>query len=139
MTASAPPTDLAIQPSRSSGGRTMVSTSHLRTTRAHRRPPRRYFGLTALLAGLLLAPVAARASDWPGWRGPTGQGHTDEKDLPLTWDAKTGKNVLWKVLLHDGVKNNPEMNSPGWSCPIVWGDRVVITTAVWPAGLSREE
>jgi outer membrane protein assembly factor BamB len=96
-------------------------------------------GLTALLAGLLLAPAAARAGDWPGWRGPTAQGHTDEKGLPLTWDGKTGKNVLWKVLLHGGVKNNPEMNSPGWSSPIVWGDRVFITTAVWPAGLSREE
>jgi outer membrane protein assembly factor BamB len=96
-------------------------------------------GLTALLAGLLLAPAAARAGDWPGWRGPTAQGHTDEKGLPLTWDGKTGKNVLWKVLLQGGVKNNPEMNSPGWSSPIVWGDRIFITTAVWPPGLSREE
>jgi outer membrane protein assembly factor BamB len=92
-----------------------------------------------MLATLFLTPTAARASNWPGWRGPTGQGYTDEKDLPLTWDAKTGKNVLWKVLLHGGIKNNQEMNSPGWSCPIVWGDRVFITTAIWPTGLTREE
>jgi outer membrane protein assembly factor BamB len=118
----------------------MLRTSLTRTTRAHRRHSRRIgSGLTALLAGLLLASAAARASDWPCWRGPTGQGHTDERDLPLTWDGKTGKNVLWKVLLHGGVKNNPEMNSPGWSSPIVWGDRVLITTAVWPAGLSKED
>ncbi len=95
--------------------------------------------LALLLAFPLLVPVAATAGDWPGWRGPTGQGHTDEKDLPLTWDGKTGKNVLWKVSLHGGVKQNPEMSSPGWSCPIVWRDRILLTTAVWPAGLSREE
>jgi outer membrane protein assembly factor BamB len=118
----------------------VVRTSPTRTTRARRRQAQRTaYILTALLAGLLLTPAGGGASDWPGWRGPTGQGHTDEKDLPLTWDGKTGKNVLWKVLLHGGVKNNPEMNSPGWSSPIVWGDRVLITTAVWPAGLSREE
>ncbi len=111
----------------------MVNPSPARTPRPHRP------GLAALLAGLLLAPALARAGDWPGWRGPTGQGHTDERALPLTWDAKTGKNVLWKVQLHGGLKNNPEMNSPGWSSPIVWGDRVLLTTAVWPAGLSREE
>lgn len=93
--------------------------------------------VTLTTAVLILAP--ARAGDWPGWRGPTGQGHTEEKDLPLTWDGKTGKNILWKALLHGGVKQNPEMSSPGWSCPIVWRDRVVLTTAVWPAGLTREQ
>jgi outer membrane protein assembly factor BamB len=89
--------------------------------------------------GLLLAGGGSWAGDWPGWRGPTGMGHSDEKDLPLEWDAKTGKNVLWKALLHGGAKRNEEMCSPGWSCPIVWGDRVFITTAVWPEGLSRED
>jgi len=88
---------------------------------------------------LLLGPGAAWAGDWPGWRGPTGQGHCDEKDLPLAWDAKTGKNILWKALLHGGVKKNPEFSSPGWSCPIVWGDRVFLTNAVWPGGLSEKE
>jgi outer membrane protein assembly factor BamB len=116
----------------------MVGPSPTPTTRAPRRRPRPRLGPAAVLAGLLLAP-AAGAGDWPGWRGPTGQGHTDEKGLPLTWDGKAGKNVRWKVLLHGGVKNNPEMNSPGWSSPVVWGDRVLLTTAVWPAGLSHEQ
>jgi outer membrane protein assembly factor BamB len=114
----------------------VVSTSPARWKRALRRQSQR---ICFALIALLVDPAPARAADWPGWRGPTAQGHTDERDLPLTWDAKTGKNVLWKVLLHGGVKNNQEMNSPGWSSPIVWGDRVLITTAVWPAGLSREE
>lgn len=91
--------------------------------------------LRCLLATLLFAmPALCRAGDWPGWRGPTGQGVTDERDLPLTWNGKTGENVLWKAVLHGGGKNNPEFSSPGWSSPIVWGDRVFLTTAVWPAG-----
>jgi outer membrane protein assembly factor BamB len=79
------------------------------------------------------------AGDWPGWRGPTGLGYTDEKDLPLTWNGKTGRNILWKALLHGGGKNNPEFSSPGWSSPIVWRDRVFLTTSVWPAGLTEKE
>ena len=39
--------------------------------------------------------------------------------------------------MHGGRKANPEFSSPGWSCPIVWRDRVFITTADWPAGLTR--
>src|SRR5437763_780699 len=59
-------------------------------------------------------PEGDAARYWPGWRGPTGVGYTTEKDLPLTWDGKSGKNLLWKVPL-GGVGN---------SSPIVWGDRV---------------
>jgi outer membrane protein assembly factor BamB len=91
-------------------------------------------------AGILLAwPRVGWAGNWPGWRGPSGLGYTDEKDLPLHWDAKSGKNILWKALLHGGARKNPEMSSPGWSCPIVWRDRVFLTTAVWPAGLTDKE
>jgi outer membrane protein assembly factor BamB len=94
--------------------------------------------MAAALVGALAVGVCP-AGDWPGWRGPTGLGYSNEKDLPLTWDAKTGKNVLWKVTLHGGARKNPEMSSPGWSCPIVWGDRVFLTTAVWKPGLSDKE
>ncbi len=37
------------------------------------------------------------AADWPAWRGPTGQGHCDEKGLPLTWSKE--ENVKWRVAL----------------------------------------
>jgi len=66
-------------------------------------------------------------------------GYTDEKDLPLTWNGKTGENVVWKTLLHGGAKNNPDFTSPGWSSPIVWGDRIFLTTAIWPGGLTDKE
>ena len=88
---------------------------------------------------LLAVPAASRAEDWPGWRGPTGLGYSKEKDLPLTWDGKTGQNVLWKSPLHGGGKNNPEFSSPGWSSPIVWRDRIFLTTSTWPAGLTEKE
>ena len=73
-------------------------------------------------AALLLMTAAAatatvRAQDWPRFRGPTGQGVTSEKDLPLTWSPT--EHVAWKV----------PVPGEGWSSPIVFGDRVYLTTA----------
>jgi outer membrane protein assembly factor BamB len=93
----------------------------------------------ALTGCFLVIPTLTRAGDWPGWRGPTGLGYTDEKDLPLVWDGKTGKNILWKTLVHGGRKANPEFSSPGWSSPIVWHDRIFLTTSVWPAELKTDK
>lgn len=55
------------------------------------------------------------AANWPAWRGPDGTGISNEKNLPLTWNAT--ENVKWKVAL-------PER---GNSTPIVWGDRIFLT------------
>ena len=83
----------------------------------------------ALLRSVLFSVVAliaaggaqGLAGDWPGWRGPTGSGTSEEKDLTLKWDGKTGEGVVWKASL---------AGTTGHSSPIVWGDRVFITTAV---------
>ena len=48
-----------------------------------------------LSLALLLACAAALAANWPAWRGPTGQGFCDEKNVPLKWSDK--ENVKWKV------------------------------------------
>jgi len=96
----------------------------------------------ACFGALLLAlgvQSTSKAADWPGWRGPTGLGYTEETDLPISWDAKTGKNIVWKTLLHGGAKNNPDFTTPGWSSPIVWNGRIFLTTATWPAGPSNKE
>ena len=88
-----------------------------------------------------VATGTVRAGDWPGWRGPTGLGYTDEKDLPLTWNGKTGKtgaNVLWKAPIV-GYGPKADFSSPGHSCPIVWRNRVFITTSVWPASMTDEK
>jgi outer membrane protein assembly factor BamB len=63
---------------------------------------------------------AAAPLPWPSFRGPDGSGVADGQHPPLTWDVKKGANVRWKTPI-------PGL---GHSCPIVWGDRVFVTTAV---------
>lgn len=102
--------------------------------------PHYYSNQYAVLLAVILSlaiPGVTRAENWPGWRGPTGLGYSSEKDLPLTWDGKTGENILWKVPLYGHKRVNPEASSPGWSCPIVWRDRVIITAAEWPLELLK--
>jgi outer membrane protein assembly factor BamB len=57
------------------------------------------------------------AGDWPAWRGPTGQGFSDEKNVPTKWSDK--QNVKWKVALE----------FPGNSTPIIWKDKIFLTQA----------
>ena len=66
---------------------------------------------------LFLLLVLLRTSDWPQFRGPTGQGVSDEQGLPLNWSET--KNVRWKVAIP----------GKGWSSPVVQGDRIWLTTA----------
>ena len=77
-----------------------------------------------LLAFLVVLSFHAsvNAENWPGWRGPRGDGTCIEKGLPTTWN--TTENVVWKVKL-------PER---GNSTPIVWGDRVFVTQAIEKEG-----
>lgn len=74
-------------------------------------------GLAA--AALTLGPTrsAARAGDWPQFRGPDGQGHAATSGVPLTWSET--ENVAWKV----------EIPGRGWSSPAVLGEQVWLTTA----------
>jgi outer membrane protein assembly factor BamB len=67
----------------------------------------------------------ARAENWPGWRGPRGDGTSAEKGLPTTWSAT--ENVRWKVRLP----------GPGNSSPIVWDNRIFLTQALDPKGTER--
>jgi outer membrane protein assembly factor BamB len=57
------------------------------------------------------------AQDWPEFRGPSGQGHSSERGLPLTWSED--KNIKWKVALP----------GKGWSSPAIQGDRIWLTAA----------
>jgi outer membrane protein assembly factor BamB len=84
-----------------------------------------------------LACAPALAGDWPCWRGPTGLGLTDEKDLPLTWGGKDDENVLWKSPLPGaGGKATPDHNQ---SSPIVCKGRVFLILVYWPEGVARTE
>ena len=72
----------------------------------------------ALGLGLALLPAAVRADDWPGFRGQGGCGVSAETGLPARWGAE--ENVAWKA----------KVPGYGWSSPVVWGDKVFVTTAV---------
>ncbi len=90
-----------------------------------------------VLCVFVVSLTTVRASDWPSWRGPTGQGTTDEKDLPLTWGGKDETNVLWKVAL-PGVEAKATQDH-NQSSPIVSKGRVFVTTSFWPKGVKQSD
>jgi outer membrane protein assembly factor BamB len=70
-----------------------------------------------ILCVFLISEGRIFAQNWPGWRGD-GSGISQEKDLPLKWSED--KAVKWKT----------PIPGAGHSSPIVWGNRVFVTTAV---------
>src|SRR5262245_53294342 len=68
---------------------------------------------------LLLTP-AASADTWPTFRGPEARGVSDCQNLPTTWDVAAGTNVRWKA----------DVPGAGHSSPVVWNDRIFVTSAV---------
>ncbi len=83
-------------------------------------------------------PAPAFAGDtWPCWRGPTGLGVSNDKDLPLTWSSKTNENVIWKAPL-PGTNGKFKFDH-NQSSPIVWKDRVFVIMVYWPEGVAPSE
>ena len=70
-----------------------------------------------MLSIVLLLLLNPWVDDWPQFRGPTGQGISEERGLPLTWSET--KNVRWKA----------PIPGRGWSSPVIQGDRIWLTTA----------
>jgi outer membrane protein assembly factor BamB len=71
------------------------------------------------------ARLSLRANDhkngsWPSFRGPEASGIAEKQNLPDRWDAKTRENILWQTPI-PGLAH---------SSPVVWGDRVFVTSAV---------
>jgi outer membrane protein assembly factor BamB/protein tyrosine phosphatase (PTP) superfamily phosphohydrolase (DUF442 family) len=75
------------------------------TTTSSARPPRK---------------AMAGKSSWPSFRGPQASGVADGQNLPDQWNARTGENILWRIPI-PGLAH---------SSPIVWGNRVFVTSAV---------
>lgn len=67
---------------------------------------------------ILFCSSVARGEDWPGWRGPRGDGTSLEKNLPLRWTAN--ENIAWKT----------PIPGSGHSSPVVVGDKVFLTTCL---------
>ena len=74
--------------------------------------------LTALACLVLGASLSAQ--HWPAFRGANAAGVADGTPTAVKWNAATGENVAWKTPV-PGV---------AVSSPIVWGDRVFVSTAV---------
>lgn len=67
---------------------------------------------------LALGGAAALAEDWPGWRGPRGDGSSRGAHVPTSWNGETGENIRWKVAVPGS----------GHSSPIVWKNRVFLAS-----------
>src|ERR1700722_7262081 len=80
----------------------------------------RYRWVAWLPAGIMLRGAGGTilADDWPQWRGPTGQGISHEKGLPVRWDADSA-NFRWKT----------PIPGEGASSPVVSAGHVYVTTA----------
>ena len=71
-----------------------------------------------LLTLTVLLPTSLFADEWPQFRGPSGDGISDAKDLPSEWSQT--ENVAWKT----------EIFGKGWSSPVVADGQIWLTTAV---------
>ncbi len=75
-------------------------------------------GLLSIALIALIALPALSASEWPRFRGTDDGVAADHPDLPETWSET--ENVKWRA----------DIPGLGWSSPIVWGDHVIVTTAI---------
>lgn len=71
-----------------------------------------------ILISLFLFTATLSAGNWPSWRGPSGDGISPEKNVPTKWSAT--ENIAWKQ----------PIAGDGHSSPIVWGDRIFLTTSL---------
>lgn len=73
--------------------------------------------LLLFVAGCMLALTTdIHAEDWPGWRGPRGDGTSEETNVPVVWSDS--QNVAWKT----------QVPGKGHASPIVWNDRVFVVS-----------
>jgi outer membrane protein assembly factor BamB len=87
--------------------------------------PHTLFATLTLLLVVVIQPITAQRGDrWPSFRGPSASGIGDDVRLPDRWSVKDGRSVRWTVAV-------PGL---GHSSPIVWGDRVFVTTAISSRG-----
>lgn len=83
--------------------------------------------LLTIVAGWTFRSTDVLADEnWPQFRGPRADGVSEDAGLPEKW-SKT-ENVVW----------SREIPGRGWSSPIIWGDKVFVTTAIRKSGEKAE-
>lgn len=98
----------------------MNSRLNSRLTARLRWAPLRRLTQGVLLAGALCLPVHAADTDWPSFRGHNAAGVATGYETATDWSVSDGKNIAWTTALP----------GQGHSSPVVWGDRLFVTTAV---------
>ncbi len=78
--------------------------------------------ILSTLAAALTAFVAHAADEWPQFRGPDGQGHSDARNVPIEWSDT--QHVAWKT----------EIPGKGWSSPVLSKGKLYLTTALGEKG-----
>jgi outer membrane protein assembly factor BamB len=73
--------------------------------------------LTSVIAAVAVTQAQAQG-EWPQWRGPLGTGVGPDANPPVTWSDT--KNIRWQT----------KIPGKGHSAPIVWGERIFLTTAI---------
>ena len=68
----------------------------------------------------LLAFTSENQQNWPGFRGPEARGVMDDANIPTEFDVNKAENLKWKTRI-------PGL---GHSCPVIWDDKLFITTAI---------
>jgi outer membrane protein assembly factor BamB len=76
-----------------------------------------FISQTAIIGILLIISSCSAGNNWPQFRGPDGNSISAESGLPVEWG--NDKNILWKS----------KIPGKGWSSPIVWENKIFITTA----------
>ena len=67
-----------------------------------------------------LLATSLQAENWPGWRGPRGDGTSHAENAPTQWNCETGENIRWRVAIP----------GEGHSSPVIWGDRVFVVSCL---------
>jgi hypothetical protein len=80
-----------------------------------------------MAGGALAASAPDSGTNWPSFRGPRAAGVAEGYPVPVEWNVPAGKNVLWRTSV-PGLAH---------SSPVVWGERVFVTSAVRTGGESE--
>ena len=78
----------------------------------------RYLFAFGILVTMIIGLQAEETTNWPQFRGPGARGVAKGKGLPTTWS--TTENVKWCV----------PVPGRGWSSPVIWGDKVFLSSAI---------
>jgi outer membrane protein assembly factor BamB len=72
---------------------------------------------------MLLSQNKNDGKNWPSFRGPNASGIAENYPTPVSWDVETSKNIQWKI----------ELPGLAHSSPVIWGNRLFVTTATGEA------